>query len=231
METRQRYAAELLGSLVLVFVAGAAIVTSGNALVVAGAVGAAFAGMWFVFAPRTGGHFNPALTLASAAVRRTSTKDLVPILVSQVLGALLGAALLYAVLDGRAFATAESGIASAGPLLAGWSLLAVAVMELVLTAAFVLVYLRLTERGTHDAATGVALGGIYAGLCLGSLAVTWSALNPLRTIGPMALGGVTQSLWVFWAAPLLGAALAAGVWVTVLEPERATAPAPAFTEV
>lgn len=233
MENRQRYIAEMLGALVLVFVAGAAIVTSGaDAIVVAAALGAAFAGMWWVFGDRAPAHFNPALAVANVAARRGSAKELLPTLGAHILGAIAGGALLYAVFDGRPFGTGASGVAATAPTLAGWAILSIVVLELLVTAAFALAWLKLTERPSDAPTKGLALGALYGGASLATLALTWSALNPLRTLGPALFGGMTiAAVAVFWIAALAGGALAAGVYIAAVEPQREPAPPRAYPQV
>lgn len=222
MEQRQRSIVEFAGALVLMFVAGAAIVTSGGDVpVVAAALGVAFAGLWWAFGDRGRVHFNPVLTLADAAARRLPTKDLPHLLGAQALGAIVAGALLFAVFDGSPFMTGGSGLAAAAPTLAGWALLSILLLEVLVTAAFVLAWLRLSEDPTDRPTKGLALGALYGGAALATLGLTWSALNPLRTLGPALFGAMDLgAALVFWIAAIIGAALAAAVHIAVHDRER-----------
>jgi len=222
---RHRYVIEAVGVLALVFVAGAAIVTSGaNPLLVAAATGVTFAGMWWLFGNR--GQFNPALTIASAATRRTSMKDAGPILLSQLVGALVGGALLYAVLDGLRFGPGAASLASEAPTLAGASVLSVLVLEVLLTALFALVWMRIVER-RFESTSGLALGAAYGGLMLASLPMTWSALTPWRALGPALFAGSGFGPFVvLTVASIVGGLLAAGVWLALIEPTRSSVGGP-----
>lgn len=228
MEHKQSYVAELAGALVLVFVGGAAIATNlGNPLVAAAALGATFAGMWWLFGHRGHVHLNPALTVADAAARRGQAKDALPTIAAQVLGALFAGGLLFAVFDGRPFGGGAVTLSATAPGLAGWSVLSVVVLEALATAAFALVWLRVTERGEPEPATAIALGAAYGGIALASMSLTASALNPLRTVPAAVFAQASLgTVAVFWVASLVGALIAAGVWTALVAPGRAPARAP-----
>jgi len=161
-------------------------------------------------------HFNPAVTIGYAVARRFPVRDVVPYLAAQTLGALAGAALLASVASGRpGFSLAMSefganGYGAHSP--ADYALSAVFVAELAMSFAFVSVHLLMSRtpqrRRAAALATGVALAAIY----FATMPVTNGAINPARSTGPAVLVGdwALDQLWLFWAAPLLGA-LGAGV--------------------
>lgn len=226
MEDRPRFVAEAIGAFVLVLVAGAAIATSGEPLVVAAAVGTAFAAMWWVLGDRSSGHFNPALAIAEVVARRRNARELGPMLAAQAVGAVLAGAALFAVLDGRPFGTAADGLLASAPTLAGWSVLAVLLLEALATAVLALAWLRLRDQPGEALPKGLALGALYAGTTLATLGLTWTALNPLRTLPPTLMAGLgLDALAVFWLAGIAGGALGAAAHLAVAEPQGGPAPA------
>lgn len=234
MENAQKYVAELIGTALIVFVGTATIVTTGgNVLATALAFGLAWAGMWWVFGNVSGGHFNPAITLATFVARRTTAKDLVPYLVCQFIGGIIGSALLWVVLGGAPQGLATSGLATtlAAPTVTGWSTTSLLVLELVLTAALSLVWLAATERTGAAGITGLGIGFGAAAIFLGDMAVTGSALNPARTLGPVLLAraGFTD-LGALWIGPIVGAVVGASLWLAVVQPARTTSTAPHTAE-
>jgi aquaporin Z len=234
MNNSQKYVAELVGTLVVVFVGTAAIITTGgNPLVSALAFGLAWAGMWWVFGHVSGGHFNPAITFASLVAKRTDSKDVVPYVAMQAIGGILGAALVWFVLQGAPPAMAATPLASglANVTLGGWTMVSILVLELLATAFLALVWLAATEKTGASGITGLGVGLAYAAMVLPSLAITWSALNPVRTLGPALLAnGGFATLWVFWVAPLVGGIVGAAIWTAVVVPARSTARTPSTTE-
>ncbi|MCA1813618.1 MAG: aquaporin family protein [Halobacteriales archaeon] len=233
MDNSQKYVAELLGTALIVFVGTAAIVTTGgNVLVSALAFGLAWAGMWWVFGAVSGGHFNPAITLANVVTRRTATKDFVPYVVSQVIGGILGAAIVWFAFNGSpALATDAFATSLAAPTLGVWTMTSIVVLETITTLVLCLVYLGITERTNAPGITGLALGFAYTGTIVATLGVTWSGLNPVRTLGPIALAHASiGTMLTFWIAPIVGAVIAAGLWMSVVQPTKTSAPSSFTTE-
>lgn len=234
MNTTNKYLAELLGTLVVVFVGTAAIVTTGaNPLLAALAFGLAWAGMWWVFGNVSGGHFNPAITIASVVAKRTDTKDAVPYIVCQAIGGIIGSALFWFVLRGAPEAVATMPVAAtlANVTMGGWTMVSVLVFELLLTAFLCMVWLAATEKTNAPGITGLAIGLTYTSFLIGSIAVTWSGLNPVRTLGPALLASTGfATIWVFWVAPIVGAIVGAGIWTAIIAPARSSAPTPYTSE-
>jgi aquaporin Z len=230
MENSQKYLAELIGTALVIFVGTAALVTTGgNPLLTALAFGLAWAGMWWVFGNVSGGHFNPMITIANVVAKRTNSKDLVPYVLCQVIGGIVGSVLLWIVvrgLPGTAFTVPALAATLAAPsLAAGWTNVSVLILELLLSVVLCLVWLASTEKTGATGITGLGIGLAYAGTILGSITVTWSALNPARTLGPAVLASTGfGGIWVFWVAPIVGAIVAAGIWMAVVQPSRTTAP-------
>ncbi|GAB3628666.1 aquaporin Z [Pandoraea terrae] len=164
----------------------------------------------------SGGHFNPAVTIGLLTGGRIAGKDVVPYVISQVVGAIAAGAVLYLIANGQAgfdvtagFATNGYGEYSPG----GFSLTAAVVTEFVLTAFFVLIILGVTGKNAPAGFAPLAIGLALTLIHLISIPVTNTSVNPARSTG-MALfqgGWALSQLWVFWVVPLLGGA--AGGWV------------------
>jgi aquaporin Z len=178
----------------------------------------------YALGPISGGHFNPAVSLGLWAGGRFPGKDLVPYMLSQVAGAIAGAALLYVIASGKAGFDVGAGFAANGygehsP--GGYSLAAGLVAELVLTFMFVLVVLGATHARAPVGFAGVAIGLALTTVHLISIPITNTSVNPARSTGPaLFVGGwAVAQLWLFWLAPLLGGALAGLLYRYVLQPE------------
>jgi aquaporin Z len=176
----------------------------------------------YALGPVSGGHFNPAVSVGLWAGGRFPGGQLLPYIVAQVAGAIAGAAVLYLIASGKAGFTTAGGFASNGygehsP--GGYSLLASAVSELVMTFMFLIVILGATHRRAPVGFAGLAIGLALTLIHLISIPVTNTSVNPARSTGPALFVGdwALQQLWLFWVVPLVGAALAGFLYRTVLE--------------
>lgn len=166
----------------------------------------------------SGCHLNPAVTLGLAVGGRFAWRDLPMYWIAQVLGALAAAYLLWLIASGApGFALAANGLAvnGFGPLSpGGYSLLSGLVIEVVLTMMFLLIILGATDPRAPGVNAGLAIGLALTLIHLISIPVTNTSVNPARSTGPaMALmtgghGEALAQLWLFWVAPLAGAAIA-----------------------
>ncbi|WP_408588912.1 aquaporin Z [Novosphingobium sp.] len=168
----------------------------------------------------SGGHFNPAVSLGLAVANRFAWKDLIPYWVAQVLGAIVAAAALYAIASGKAgFAAggfASNGYGALSP--GGYSLQAALIIEVVLTAGFLIVILGATAKTAPAGFAPIPIGLALTLIHLVSIPVTNTSVNPARSTG-VALFAETaalQQLWLFWAAPLLGAVIGGAIWKFLL---------------
>lgn len=168
----------------------------------------------------SGGHFNPAVTLGVAVAGRFDWKDVVPYWAAQVLGAIGAAAVIYAIASGKAgfaaggFATNGYGDLSPG----GYSLQSALIIEIVMTAGFLLVILGSTARSAPVGFAPLAIGLALTLIHLVTIPVTNTSVNPARSTG-VALFADTAALgqlWLFWVAPLIGGALGALIWRALL---------------
>ncbi|MCK3827240.1 aquaporin Z [Pseudomonas sp. W2Aug9] len=157
----------------------------------------------------SGGHFNPAVTMGLLAAGRIGGKDVVPYILTQVLGAIAAAGVLYLIASGKAgfdvtagFATNGYGEHSPG----GFSLLSVVVTEFVLTAFFLLIILGVTDKKAPAGFAPLAIGFALVLIHLISIPVSNTSVNPARSTGVALFQGdwAMAQLWVFWVVPLLG---------------------------
>jgi aquaporin Z len=173
----------------------------------------------------SGGHFNPAVTVGLCTAHRFLARDVIPYIVAQVMGAIVGAGILYVIASGKAgFNATASGFAANGydqysP--GGYSLMAGLVAELVMTLFFLMVILGATNKRALQPMAGLAIGLALTLIHLVTIPVTNTSVNPARSTGPaLFVGGwAIRQLWLFWLAPIIGAALA-GVAYRFLADER-----------
>ena len=165
----------------------------------------------------SGCHLNPAVTLGLAAGGRFKASEVVPYWISQVLGAVAAAALLYLIASGKAGFDLAGGLASNGygehsP--GKYSLYAGFLTELVMTFMFLVIILGATDKRAPQGFAPLAIGLGLTLIHLISIPVTNTSVNPARSTGPALIvgGWALQQLWLFWVAPLIGAALAGGVY-------------------
>lgn len=220
MPIMNRCAAEVLGTFWLVFGGcGSAVLAAAFPDVGIGLLGVSFAfgltvmTMAYAIGHISGCHLNPAVSIGLCVAGRFKGTDLLPYIISQVVGAVLGALVLYLIASGKAGFDLSAGFASNGygehsP--GGYSLRSALVSEVVLTFMFLMIILGSTD---HRAPAGFAPIAIGLGLTLIHLIgipVTNLSVNPARSTGPaLFVGGwALAQLWAFWIAPIVGAALA-----------------------
>jgi aquaporin Z len=172
--------------------------------------------------PISGGHFNPAVSVGLWAGGRFPAALLLPYIVVQVLGAIVAAAVLYLIASGKADFSLAGGLASNGygehsP--GKYSLLSGLVTELVMTFMFLIVILGATHQRAPVGFAGLAIGLALTLIHLISIPVTNTSVNPARSTGPAIIvgGWALQQLWLFWIAPIIGAAIAGFTYRAVLE--------------
>jgi aquaporin Z len=170
----------------------------------------------------SGGHFNPAVSLGLAVANRFAWKDLIPYWIAQVVGALAAAAVLYVIASGKP-GFEPGGFASNGydNLSPGqYGLPAALLIEIVLTAGFLIVILGSTSRLVPPGFAPIAIGLALTLIHLISIPVTNTSVNPARSTGVafFATTGALGQLWAFWVAPLAGALIGGGIWRGLFEP-------------
>lgn len=159
----------------------------------------------------SGGHFNPAVTAGLVAGRRFPTNDVLPYILSQVLGAIVAASVIFVVADGRPDFVkgtfAANGYDEFSP--GGYGLVSALVIEVVLTALFLIVIMGATRKTAPAALAPVAIGLALTLIHLISIPVTNTSVNPARSTGQALFAGsdLIAQLWLFWLAPLVGGVL------------------------
>ena len=183
----------------------------------------------YALGPVSGGHFNPAVSVGLWAGGRFPASLLLPYVLTQVAGGIVGAAVLYLIASGQPNFSLAAGLASNGygehsP--GGYSLTAGLVVEIVMTFMFLIVILGATHRRAPVGFAGMAIGLALTLIHLISIPVTNTSVNPARSTGPAIFVGdwALNQLWLFWLAPLVGAALAGFLYRAVLEGDAVEPP-------
>ena len=218
-----KYIAEAVGTFALVFIGcGAAVIggmgtgaTAIDLLGISAAFGLAIVAMAYGIGPVSGCHVNPAVSLGVFMAGRMSLSDMIGYWVAQVAGALLGAIVLSIILSGKAQGW-TGGLGQNGwgeGYLGNYTMASAFIFEAVATFLFLVCILGVTQKGSPSQFAGLAIGGTLVAIHIVGINVTGVSVNPARSIGPALVGMVSNGkavaqLWLFIAAPLLGAAAA-----------------------
>ena len=183
----------------------------------------------YALGPISGGHFNPAVSIGLWAGGRFPGGQLLPYIVAQVIGAIVGAGALYLIASGKADFSLASGFAANGYAEHSpgkYALTAGIVSEVVMTFMFLIVILGATHHRAPVGFAGMTIGLALTLIHLVSIPVTNTSVNPARSTGPAVFvgGWAIEQLWVFWVAPIVGAAIAGFVYKALLEGERLEPP-------
>jgi len=224
MSLSKRSAAEFLGTFWLVFGGcGSAVLAAAFPALGIGFLGVALAfgltvlTMAYAIGHISGCHLNPAVTIGLWTGKRIPASDLIPYIVAQVLGGIAGAGVLYVIASGKAGFSVTGGFAANGYAAhspGGYTLLACLVAETVLTFMFLMIILGSTDKRAPKGLAPLAIGFGLTLIHLISIPVTNTSVNPARSTGPAIFvgGWAISQLWLFWAAPIVGAALAGLVY-------------------
>lgn len=236
MSLRKRAGAECLGTFWLVFGGcGSAVLAAAFPDVGIGLLGVSLAfgltvlTMAYAIGHISGCHLNPAVSLGLAAAKRFPARELPAYVVAQLAGAIAAAGVLYVIASGKAGFSLAGGFASNGygansP--GEYSLASCLTAEVVLTFMFLTIILGATDRRAPAGFAPIAIGLGLTLIHLVGIPVTNLSVNPARSTGPALFVGdwALQQLWLFWVAPLGGAALA-GLFYPLLAGEPAKEPA------
>jgi aquaporin Z len=233
----KKYLAELIGTFVLVIggcgsavLAGWAIGDAGTDLGI-GTVGIAMAFgltvlvMVYAIGRISGCHINPAITVAMFVAGKIKSKDAAFYIVFQCIGAIIAAAVLWAIASGLSGYSldvgglGQNGYGDGSP--AGYSLAACFIFEAVFTAIFLFVIFGSTHKAAPAGFAGISIGLALTLIHLVGIPITGTSVNPARSLGPAVFvgGDALSQLWLFIVAPLVGAIVAALVWKGVFEQE------------
>ena len=230
----KKYLAEMIGTMVLVLMGCGTAVSLGcnpvgadlsTVVGTAMAFGLSVIAMAYTIGGIPGCHINPAITLGVFLSKRMSGKDALMYIVFQVIGGLLGAAILYALVTsaGTDFALAGAGLGS-NDLQSGVSVAGGLIAEIVFTCVFVLVVLGATASDNESTGkfAGLAIGLSLILVHLVCIRYTGTSVNPARSFGPalfaqLAGGPATalSNLWIFIVGPFAGAVLASCIWKVI----------------
>ena len=220
----QKYIAELIGTFWLVLggcgsaVLAAAFPDVGTGLLgVSLAFGLTVLTMAYAIGHISGCHLNPAVSVGLWVGGRFPASQLAPYIVAQVLGAVIAGAVLYLIASGQAGFDVSAGFASNGygdhsP--GGYTLTAALITEVVMTMMFLVVILGATDSRAPQGLAPIAIGLCLTLIHLISIPVTNTSVNPARSTGVALFVGdwAVAQLWLFWVAPIIGAALGAVVY-------------------
>lgn len=224
MPISKRAAAEFIGTFWLVLGGCGSAVLAAKFLDGSTQLGIGFVGVSFAFGLTvltmayaighiSGCHLNPAVSIGLCAAKRFPAKELPHYIIAQVLGAIAGAGILYLIASGKSGFSVSGGLASNGygdhsP--GGYSLAAALVIEVVMTFMFLMIILGSTDKRAPQGFAPIAIGLGLTLIHLISIPVTNTSVNPARSTGPAIFVGdwALMQLWLFWLAPIVGAALA-----------------------
>jgi aquaporin Z len=223
-EIMKKYGAEFFGTFWLILGGcGSAVLAAAFPQLGIGFLGVSLAfgltvlTMAFAIGHISGCHLNPAVSIGLWAGGRFPGKDLVPYIVSQVLGGIAAGGVLYLIASGKAGFDVAGGFASNGfgehsP--GGYSMVAALVTEVVMTMMFLLVILGSTDKRAPQGLAPIAIGLCLTLIHLISIPVTNTSVNPARSTGVALFVGdwAVSQLWLFWLAPIAGAVLGALVY-------------------
>ncbi|CAM5408180.1 aquaporin Z [Aquamicrobium terrae] len=220
---QKKLAAEFFGTFWLVFCGcGAAVLAAAfpdlgiGFLGVALAFGLTVVTMAYAVGGISGGHFNPAVSVGMAVGGRLPAGELIGYIIVQVVGAVAAAAVLYLIASGKpgfeAGGFASNGYGDLSP--GKYSLLSGVVIEVVMTAFFIFIILATTAPRAPAGFAPLAIGLTLTLIHLVTIPVTNTSVNPARSTGAalFAETGAIGQLWLFWVAPIIGAAIGAAVW-------------------
>lgn len=177
----------------------------------------------YAFGHISGGHFNPAITIGLTVGKKFDQRNAIGYIAAQLLGAILAAIVIFIVANGiDGFSASESGFAANGfddQSPGGYNLLAGAVIEIVLTAVFLMVILGVTSAKASPGFAGMAIGLCLTLIHLISIPVTNTSVNPARSTSQAIFAGsdYLSQLWLFWVAPIVGGIIGALFYTFLLE--------------
>lgn len=228
----KKYVAELFGTFWLVLGGcGSAVLAAAFPQVGIGLLGVSLAfgltvlTMAFAIGHISGCHLNPAVSVGLWAGGRFPAKQLLPYIVAQVAGAVLGGAVLFLIASGKVGFDATAGFASNGygehsP--GGYSFLSVLVAEVVMTMMFLIVILGATDKRAPQGLAPIAIGLCLTLIHLISIPVSNTSVNPARSTGVAVFAGgwAIEQLWLFWIAPVIGAVFGAAIYKFIGSEEK-----------
>ena len=207
----KKYICELIGTAVLVLVGcGVAAVSGGELVATSLAFGLSIVAMAYVIGNVSGCHINPAVSLAMLISKKLTVKDFIGYVIAQIIGAFVGAGLLYFFLSSTGVEVATVGLGTNG-FGEKINVVGAFVMEVVLTFIFVYTILGVTSDSKKSSVAGIVIGLTLAFVHLLGISFTGTSVNPARSLAPAVLmgGEALRQVWLFILAPLIGSVLSA----------------------
>lgn len=243
MKALRTYIAELVGTFWLVLCGcGSVLIAADFHTATGGSIGIGLLGVAFAFGlslmtmvyvigPVSGCHINPAVTIGLTVAGRFESKHVVPYIVAQMIGATAAAFLLKLIMlgnpsfDAASSAFGANGFGAQSP--GHYSMQAAFITEAVMTCFFLLVILGATHKRAPAGFAGLIIGLCLTLIHIVAIPVTGVSVNPARSFGPALVAGSSalNQLWLFWAAPIAGAVVAALIYPHIAADDEDTAPA------
>jgi aquaporin NIP len=206
----KKYLAELTGTFALIFCGTGAIIIDQQTNGQVGHIGVAITfglivtAMIYAFGDKSGAHFNPAVTIAFSLANLFPKNQILPYIISQIVGALIASAILKLLFPTNI---------NLGATIPTGSNLQSSVLEIVLTFILMLTIL-FTSQGSKETGTmaGLAIGGVVLLEAMFAGPICGASMNPVRSLSPAIVSGNVATLWIYLTAPVLGATLATFVW-------------------
>ena len=217
----KKYLAEMIGTMVLVLMGCGSAIIAGGSIGFAGislAFGLSVLAMVYTFGGISGCHINPAITFGMWISKKIGGKDAFMYMLFQIIGAIIGSGILFAITG-----NCDSMGANAVNEAAGYSVASGVIAEVVFTFIFVMVVFGATSKKAPAGFAGIAIGLALVLIHLICIPITGTSVNPARSIAPAIFQGgeALSQLWIFILAPLVGGGLAALVWKGLFEEKNA----------
>lgn len=222
----KKYVCEFVGTLMLVLLGCGSAVLAGKSIGVVGialAFGLAIVAIAYSVGRISGGHVNPAVSLAMFINKKMDVKDFCGYVVAQILGAFAGSGLLALIVSMTKLQNAGLGANGFGDLSGvGLTLVGALIVEVIATFIFVLVILGVTHNDKYSSKAGIVIGLVLTLIHIVTIVLTGTSVNPARSLAPAVLTGgeALSQVWVFILAPLVGGALAAFAWKFISKDEK-----------
>lgn len=220
----KKYVCEFIGTCMLVLLGCGSAVIGGSFIGVIGialAFGLTIVAIAYSVGRISGGHVNPAVSLAMLINKKISVKDFCGYVVAQILGAFAGAGILSLIIGMTKLHDVGLGANGYGSGL-GLTMEGALIVEIIATFIFVLAILGVTHNEKHSSMGGVVIGLVLTLIHIVTIPLTGTSVNPARSLAPAVLTGgeALSQVWVFIVAPLVGAAIAAFAWKYLSKDEK-----------
>ena len=222
----KKYICEFIGTFILTLLGCGSAVLAGNAIGTVGialAFGLAIVAIAYSVGRISGGHVNPAVSLAMFISGKMDAKEFCGYVVSQILGAFAGSGILALIVSMTKLQNAGLGANGFGELSAvELTLVGALIVEIISTCIFVLAILGVTHNSKYSSVAGLVIGLVLTLIHIVTIPLTGTSVNPARSLAPAILTGGTalSQVWVFIVGPFIGAAIAAYVWKFLSKDEK-----------